>query len=84
MKKILLILSLIFVLFSCNTKDVEDVRQVKIGMSINELKYVMGKPFAIDIQPNVENWYFTYFSDGYKQGLRVDIQNGKVVDFYSY
>lgn len=82
MKKLLLILLAVFVV-SCNP-DVEQVRKVKNGISTNELKYLIGEPWDIEIHNGYEEWYFTYSSNGRNNGFVVTVQSSKVTDFYSY
>lgn len=85
MKK-LLILLLAVLAISCNP-DVEKVKQVKVGMSTNELKYLLGEPWDIEIHNGYEEWYFTYSyggMNGHNDSFQVTIQNSKVTDFYSY
>jgi len=84
MKKLFICLILSIVLFGCNTKGPNDVRMVKIGASISELKYIMGEPWSVEINRDTETWYFSYRSNGHNEGLHVTIKDGKVADFYSY
>lgn len=84
MKKILFIL-LVVVTFSCAKKNtLEDARKVKIGITTNELKYLMGEPFEVEVNSDDEDWYFTYISGSYRMGMHVTIIENKVVEFYSY
>lgn len=83
MKKIIFIFGIIFTMISCHP-NLEEARQVKIGMSDKELKYVMGEPWSVEVAPEKEVWFFTYHSNGYKTGMRVELINNKVIDFYSY
>lgn len=74
-----------FLFFGCNVSpDIEAARQVKIGISDKELKYVMGEPWKVEVEPGKEVWYFTYHSSGYSTGMHVELVNNKVIDFYSY
>ncbi len=82
MKKLLLIL-LAVIAISCNP-DVSQVKQVKVGISTNELQYLLGEPFDIEVNNGYECWYFTYSCNGSNDGFKVTVQNSKVVDFYSY
>lgn len=84
MKKIIFIL--LVCLCSCNNyKTTDDVRQVKKGISTNELKYLMGEPEKVEVNSNSEVWTFYYDSGGkYLNGLVVTIVDKKVLDFYSY
>lgn len=83
MKKLLLIITIAIFAISCS-RSLEEVRQVKIGMSANELKYIMGDPFTIHVEPGYETWYFSYSANGYKQHLSVTMVKDTVKDFYSY
>lgn len=84
MKKLLLILLTVLAM-SCNV-DVEKVKQVKVGMSTNELKYLLGEPWNVEVNNGYEEWYFTYSNgmNGGNNGFKVTIQDSKVADFYSY
>lgn len=84
MKK-LIYLFFLFIAFSCGPK-IEDVRQVKKGMTANELKYLMGEPRSISINADYEDWYFTYFVGvgRYQKTMCVEVAKDKVIDFYSY
>jgi len=85
MKKLLIIfISLLIV--SC-TKDASDARQVKVGISTKELKYIMGEPREIRIQNGHERWYFNYNANGTlspTETLEVTIISDKITDFESY
>lgn len=86
MKNFLLIF-VVILLLGCNSKTHEDVRKVKVGISTNDLKYIMGEPFVIRIDNGEEEWFFRYENtDFFSQtnGLQVTIVNDKVTDFYSY
>lgn len=84
MKNLIFILLASIFLISCN-KSIEDVRKVKKGISVNELKYIMGEPKNIEINPGNETWTF-YYDGGARRlnGLVTIIKDEKVVDFYSY
>jgi len=82
MKKLLLILLAVLVI-SCNP-DIEQVKKVKVGISTNELKYLLGEPFDIEIHNGYEEWYFVYSVNGHNDGFKVTVENSKVADFYSY
>lgn len=81
MKKILFI-GLFACLFSCNR--IEDVRNVKVGMSTVELKYFLGSPRNIYIAPGYETWYFQYYSGIQTNGLEVIVAGDKVTNFSTY
>ncbi len=83
MKKIVLALILCVTLFSCHTKKLEDVRKVRVGISTNELKYIMGEPFSVELTPTEEVWRFGYLSPS-AQTLRVTVVNNSVTNFVSY
>jgi hypothetical protein len=84
MKKLFAII-LVFLLISCSDKTVEDVRQVKKGISVKELKYIMGEPNDVEIYPSYEQWEFYYDGGGRSlNGFVVIIYDDKVTDFYSY
>jgi outer membrane protein assembly factor BamE (lipoprotein component of BamABCDE complex) len=82
MKKILILLLAVFAI-SCNP-DISQVQKVKTGMSTNELKYLLGEPFDIEVHNGYEDWYFNYIYNGHNDGFMVTVQNSKVTDFYSY
>jgi hypothetical protein len=81
MKKILFI-GLFACLFSCN--GVEDVRNVKVGMSTVELKYFLGNPNNIYVAPGYERWYYKYFSGIRDNSLEVIVIGDKVTNFTAY
>ena len=86
MKKVFLLLAVLF-LVSCNgfkVNTTNDVRKIKVGMSTNEVKYLLGEPKRIDIQNGYEEWYFRYEDKMYKNTFEVTIVNYKVIDFESY
>ena len=86
MKKLLITCLALIFLSSCY-HDIEDVRKVKIGISTNDLKYVMGEPHTIRVQNGLEEWFYAYKSDGVfgkTSGLNVEIKNDKVTNFESY
>jgi outer membrane protein assembly factor BamE (lipoprotein component of BamABCDE complex) len=86
MKKIIFILLASLLLASCQ-KTADDVRKVKVGISTNDLKYVMGEPHTIRVQNGLEEWFYTYQSEGFfskRSGLNVEIKNDKVTNFESY
>ena len=71
---------------SCSkTVTRDDVRKIKIGMSGNELKYIMGEPWDIEINNGYEEWRFTY-DRGMNSAttLRVTMVNDKLNDSMSY
>lgn len=85
MKKIIFILLASLLLASCR-KSTEDVRKVKIGISANELKYIMGEPHTIRVQNGLEEWFYSYSGGtfGKTNGLSVEIKSDKVTNFESY
>lgn len=86
MKKLLIVLLAVTLFTSCR-KSIEDVRKVKIGISANELKYIMGEPHTIRVQNGLEEWFYSYDSGGTfgrKNGLSVQIKSDKVTNFESY
>ena len=69
---------------SCESKTLKDARQVKVGMSTQDLVYVMGDPWTVDINDDNEEWYFTYDSGGYRSHMVVYVKNNKIESFNSY
>lgn len=84
MKKILFIFLFPLVMLSCY-KSVSDARQVKVGMSGNELKYIMGEPTEIKVYPGREVWSFDY-CDGNNtlERMEIVIANDKIITFTTY
>jgi hypothetical protein len=85
MKKLFCIL-LITTLISC-TKTADDVRKIKVGMSGNELKYIMGEPSDMKIGNGKEVWRFRYSPKHFSvrdNWVSIEIVNDKIVDFTSY
>ena len=86
MKKVFLLLAVLF-LVSCNDckeNTANDVRKIKVGMSTNEVKYLLGEPKRIEIQNGYEEWYFRYESHFSVNTFEITIVNFKVIDFESY
>ncbi len=86
MKKVFLLLAVLF-LVSCNDckeNTANDVRKIKVGMSTNEVKYLLGEPRKISIQNGYEEWYFRYEDEIYRNTFEITIVNFKVIDFESY
>lgn len=86
MKKLLAVFLISILLVSCQ-KGFEDVRKVKVGISANELKYIMGEPRTIDVQNGSEEWSYQYSSHGMlspTNTLYVTVVNDKVTNFKSY
>ncbi len=80
-----IVILLVCALFlSCNSKTYEDAKKVKVGMSTNELKYIMGEPWDIEINNNYDELWFLYDSGSHRNNLKVIIVNNKVYDFESY
>lgn len=71
-------------LMSCESKTLQDARQVKVGMTTRDLVYVMGEPWTVDVNDDKEDWFFTYESNGYKSHMVVYVKNNKVESFTSY
>jgi len=85
MKNILIILISLLII-SCS-KNASDVRQIKAGISTNELKYIMGEPREIRVQNGHEKWYFHYNTNGImsvQETLVVTISDDKIITFESY
>ena len=86
MKKVFLLLAVLF-LVSCNdckNNTANDVRKIKVGMSTNEVKYLLGEPKRIDIQNGYEEWYFRYEGQLSVNTFEITIINYKVIDFESF
>ena len=79
-----IILILAALLTSCNSKSIDEVRKVKVGMSGNELKYIMGEPYIVEVNSDDEEWYFNYCMNSRKMGIAVHIEKDRIVSFYSY
>ncbi len=85
MKKTILIL-LTFTLISSCAITVDDARKIKIGISTNELKYIMGNPYEVNLNNGYEEWHFTYENGIFnpRSTMIVIIKNDKVTNFNSY
>lgn len=86
MKKVFLLLAVLFFV-SCNDlkeNTGNDVRKIKVGMSTNEVKYLLGEPRRIEIQNGYEEWYFSYEGMFYRNTFEIIVINNKVNDFNSY
>ena len=63
MKRLVLLFLLVISLVSCGTRDsntANDIRKVKVGISSNELKYLLGEPINIKIETDYEIWRFIF------------------------
>ena len=65
----------------CKENTANDVRKIKVGMSTNEVKYLLGEPRKIEIQNGYEEWYFCYDDEIYGNIFEITIVNYKVIDF---
>lgn len=84
MRKIIL-LFVFFIVLSCGKiNNLEDVRQIKTGMSVNEVKYFLGEPEIVDVENGYEEWQFEYRGDYYNNTFVITIVNEKVYDFRTY
>lgn len=68
----------------CKENTANDVRKIKVGMSTNEVKYLLGEPRRIEIQNGYEEWYFRYEGHLSVNTFEITIVNYKVIDFESY
>lgn len=92
MKKILLLLVILYILVSCNSfqeNKVGDVKKVRVGMSVNELKYILHEPYYISVDNGHDEYYFRYESgetamSGLHKTFMVYIVKDTVNDFISY
>lgn len=86
MKKTFLLCVMVLIV-SCNDINIiemDKIKQVKVGISTNEMKYLLGEPYDIEINNGYEEWYFRYRVCGHKNTFNVRVQNSKVIDFQSY
>lgn len=87
MKKLILFCSILFLFSSCdNTKinTVSDIQKIKVGMSENEVKYILGEPKDVEIENGYKELEFLYETDSYRHWFNVIIVNGKVNNFVTY
>lgn len=86
MKKVFLLLAVLFFVSCYDFKEntANDVRKIKVGMSTNEVKYLLGEPRRIEVQNGYEEWYFRYDDKIYRNTFEIIIINNKVNDFTSY
>lgn len=86
MKKLILICFLFFI--SCDktkVNSISDVQKIKVGMSENEVKYILGEPRDVEIQNGYTELDFIYEAGGvYNHWFNVMIVNGKVNNFQTY
>lgn len=88
--KILIILGIIFILFGFlsgfNYNTLSDAKKVRVGMPVDSLTTLLGKPFQIEVNKNNEYWHFKYNSslDGTFNGMRVEIVKDTISDFHFY
>ena len=86
MKKIITILSIIL-LISCNDvkfNTVNEIKKIKIGQSINEVKYLLGEPYNIGIENGYDLYYFRYETGNSRNTFEITFKDDIVVDFESY
>ena len=83
MRLIVAFLMIVF-LVSCENKTLKDARQVKVGMTTQDLVYIMGDPLTVEVNDDNEEWYFTYYSGDYKSRMVVYVKNNKIESFSSY
>ena len=88
MKKFILLLTIAFTLLSCNIgyKDntANDVRKIRVGMSTNEVKYLLDEPRRIEVQNGYEEWYFRYEGKLSVNTFVITVIDNKVSDFQTY
>lgn len=87
MKKMILFCSILFVFSSCDktkTNTISDVQKIKIGMSENEVKYILGEPKDVEIENGYKELEFIYETESYRHLFNVIIVNGEVNNFQTY
>ena len=88
MNKVLSILILTLSLASCSgssVKTIEEVRQVKVGLTEMEILYLLGEPREIEVEVGYEEWYYSYEANSrYNNTINIYIKDGKVFKYTSY
>jgi outer membrane protein assembly factor BamE (lipoprotein component of BamABCDE complex) len=87
MKKIIFLFLVSLMFLSCNESkinSVSDVRKIKVGMSENEVKYLLGEPIDVEIDNGSEKWLFRYQTQYYRNSFKVTFVNNEVFDYLSY
>ena len=83
MKKILLLVSLLFLL-GCADVTTEQISKLKVGMSLNQLNCIMGDPDNIDFSTD-ENTYRYLYRSGSSitlYWLSVEVKDSTVLRWY--
>ena len=86
MKKIILFCTILFVFSSCDgtkTNTISDIEKIKVGMSENEVKYLLGEPEDVKIQNGYKILRFNYQSKSYTNWFYIYIAKDKVYNFES-
>lgn len=87
MKKIIQLCFILFMFTSCykyKENTISDVQKIKIGMSENEVKYILGEPKDIEIENGYKELEFMYITGLNKHFFNVIIVNGEVNNFKTY
>ncbi len=87
MKKMILFGFILFWFASCDktkTNTISDVQKIKVGMSENEVKYILGEPNDVQIENGYKELEFLYETESYRHRFNVVIVNGEVNNFESY
>ncbi len=74
-------------LTSCDpaVKTIDEVRQVKIGLTQIEVLYLLGEPYEIDIEVGYEEWKYRIETDSrFYNTFVITIQKEKVTKYTTH
>ena len=60
MKKLVVVSLLVFFLYGCNSWDInrENLNKIEIGMTKDQVRQIMGKPYRREAESNLEWWLY--------------------------
>jgi hypothetical protein len=82
MKKIVVGILLLFVMMGCNDTTPEQIEKLRRGMSIEEVKTVLGEPYTKEFRTDGCIMKYSYSDNGYRHALYVYIENNQVTYWY--
>ncbi len=82
MKKILLLLTLVFITCGCVDTTPEQIILLKKGMSAKTVKCILGEPYSQVFETSGFMMRYVYDSGGGQEWLHVVIQDSVVVRWY--
>jgi hypothetical protein len=86
----ILVISCLFILFFyCLTEpwlpSFNEMRVVKMGISIDSVEKTLGKPKEIELNSMYEDWTYKYRTENFHvKWMTIYVKDGKVIQFFSY